>query len=186
MTIDKVSMLDLLPPYMQNDTTVIGLCAAADHIFKSLYGCIKKMDFYNYLELLSEDDLDYMAGAMNIPWYKRSDSKEVKINVIKNSDQIFWTLGTVAAVEKVFTDIFGEGAVSEWFDYGGDPYHFKMLVQNPNITGSDVNEFVKTIKNVKRSSAILDNVEIALSAECRLNYGFQLYTAELLTLTQEG
>jgi P2-related tail formation protein len=186
MTIDNISMIDLIPPYMQDDITVIGLCAAADYIFKTLFSCIKKMDFYKNLDLLSDDDLDYMASTMNILWYKKSDSEDVKINVIRNSDQVFWTLGTVAAVEKVFTDIFGEGETSEWFNYGGDPYHFKMLTYNPDITESDVNEFLKTIKNVKRSSAIFDSVEIALSADYRLNCGFQLYTSDLITLTQEG
>lgn len=186
MTVDNFSMIDVIPPYMQDDITVKGLCAAADYIFKALYNCIIRMDFFKNLYLLSESDLDYMADTMNITWYKKSDPKDVKINVIKNSEKIFWTLGTVAAVEKVFNDILGEGETSEWFNYGGDPYHFKMLTYNPNITESEANEFIKTIKNVKRSSAIFDCIEIALNADCRLNYGFQLYTSDLLTLTQEG
>lgn len=186
MKLDFVNMIEVIPPYMQGDSTVIGLCAAANHIFTKLYECIAKMDFYNNLDLLDDSDLDYIADIKNIVWYDKSSTKEVKINVIKNAEKVFWYLGTVSAAESVMNDIFGECEIQEWFEYNGIPYHFKILTYNPQITENAVNKFTNAIKHVKRKSAIFDNVEIALSADYMMNYGFKMYSGELLTLTQEG
>lgn len=186
MKLNSVNMIDIIPPYMQEDSTVIGLCAAADYIFSKLFECIQRMDFYTQLDLLDDSDLDYIAEINNIVWYDKSSTKEVKINVIKNADKVFWTLGTVSAVESVMNDIFGECEIKEWFDYAGDPYHFKILTYNAQITDDYVTQFANAIKHVKRKNAIFDSVEITLSADYSINYGFKMLTGDYITLTQEG
>jgi P2-related tail formation protein len=37
-------------------------------------------------------------------------------------------LGTKAAVECAVSAIYKDTKVSEWFEYGGPPYHFKLLI----------------------------------------------------------
>ncbi len=186
MKLNNISMLDIIPPYMQEDTTVIGLCAAANHIFKRLFEAIQKIDFYQNLNLLNEADLDYIAKIRNIIWYDKSSTKDVKISVIKNAEKVFWSLGTVSAVESVVEDIIGECDIMEWFQYGGDPYHFKIVTDNPLISGDAVSTFNSIIQHVKRKSAILDGVEISLAASMIFNLGAVLHTGELLELRQEG
>jgi P2-related tail formation protein len=171
---------------MQDDVTVKGLCAAINKIYSRLFECIKKMDFYNNLHLLDEEDLDYLASINNIIWYKDSDPLNVKIEIIKNSEQVFWTLGTVFAVEQLITDIFGIGEVKEWFDYDGEPYHFKIVTENPQITAADMQEFSSIIDRVKKKSAILDSIEVALNATMNSYYGFKLHTGTFTILEQEG
>ncbi len=186
MRLDNIKMIDIIPPYFQDDVTVIGLCAAADYILSQLYEHVLRMDFSTRLNVLSETDLDYIADAERIVWYDKSSTKEVKINVIKNAEKVFYTLGTVAAVESVMNDIFGECEIKEWFDYTGDPYHFKISTYNPEVTEEKAKMFTNAIRHVKRKGAIFDSVEIALNADYKLNHGFKLYSGDAVTLTQEG
>ena len=50
---------------------------------------------------------------------------EAKRATIKSSDKIYRKRGTKWAVEQVIADVFGGGFVTEWNEYGGEPYHFK-------------------------------------------------------------
>lgn len=186
MKLNSVSTIDIIPPYMQNDLSVIGLSAAADLIFQRLYERILQMDFFTKLELLTDQDLDYIADAQNIVWYDRQSTKDVKINVIKNAEKVFWYMGTVSAVESVMNDIFGESEIKEWFDYDGNPYHFKILSYDPDVTEEDVKSFLAAISRVKRKGAVFDNIEIALNADYKMTYGFKICSGDFITLTQEG
>lgn len=186
MKLNELDLMELIPPYMQGDNTVIGLCAAANYILNKLYHSILKMDFYTNLDSLDESDLDYIAQINNITWYNSNDIKEVKVNVIKNSEIVFWNLGTILAVEKVIADIFGDCEVIEWFNYEGEPFHFKISSFNSQITSEEISRFNAVIDHVKRKSAILDSVEIALIASMNSFYGFNMHTGDYISIRQEG
>ncbi len=186
MKLDSIDMLDLIPTYMQNDTSVKGLCAAGNYILSKLYQSIQCMDFIQNLSSLKEEDLDYIAKINNILWYDEEDSKSVKVDIIKNSEQVFWTLGTVYAIESVIKDVFGTGEVVEWYDYDGQHGHFKITTENSSVYGDAVQKFSKIIEHVKRKSAILDEVEITLIAFMNTYYGAALHTGDFITLRQEG
>ncbi|BCJ98121.1 phage tail protein [Anaerocolumna chitinilytica] len=186
MQLNKISLLELLPPYMQDDQTVIGLCAAADVIYKKLHDEISKINFFENLDMLGEAELDYIADANQIIWYKKSAPMSSKIDLIKNSESVFWNLGTISAIESVIKDTLGEAEVIEWFDYEGDPYHFKIVSKNPQLQSDAINQFNAVIEQVKRKIAILDTIEISLTATMNTYYSFKLSTGSYVSLRQEG
>lgn len=57
-------------------------------------------------------------------------------------------LGTKAAVEQAIAAIYPKTQVLEWFEYGGEPYHFKLEI---NLTGSSFDR--------ERQQRVLDRVE---------------------------
>ena len=61
--------------------------------------------------------------------------------------------------------VFGGGSMEEWFDYGGDPHHFRAVV---NITEMEIKpgaiqEFIRIISSVKRLSSWLDEIRFYLT-----------------------
>jgi hypothetical protein len=79
--------------------------------------------------------------------------------------------------------IFETGYIKEWFDYGGEPYHFKAYTTNPAITQDDVVEFTRVLSTVKRLSAWLDEIILDLATEAMDFYiGFWVQTGEFVRL----
>lgn len=153
MKLDGLEMIQILPAFMRKDKTVRGLCKAADVILNRLTNECMKLDIYNNLKLLKEEDLDYIAKINNIFWYDGSDSYQAKVDVIHNANIVFSRLGTSSAVTDVVSDILqDESKMREWFDYSGIPYHF-IIELFERVTNTKelqtLNERILKVKNVR-------------------------------------
>ncbi len=62
-------------------------------------------------------------------WWDSDYSTEEKRRTLAASWQVHKTLGTRAAVEKAASAVYPNTKVQEWFEYGGEPYRFKLDVQ---------------------------------------------------------
>lgn len=175
MKLSNLEFVKLLPQFMQDDAAVRGLAAGIDRIVPQLAAEIEKLSTWDRIDELSEAELDDLAWELNIPWYDTGATIEVKRNVIRDSDQVYKTLGTRWAVEKVITTYFGDGYIEEWFEYGGEPGTFRVFSANPSITDSKLQEFLNILSKVKRASAKLDGVYISLTGQMNLYAGTALH-----------
>lgn len=124
------------------------LCAYADGVH--IYAAVASMP---------EKILDVLAVELQTPAYRDSFSIEVKRALIAGTLTFYANLGTPAACNQIIEIIFGTGYISEWFDYDGDPHHFRAYVGNGGqIDPSDLEEFRRVLANVKRLSSWLDEV----------------------------
>ena len=64
---------------------------------------------------------------------------------------------TRAAVEELITSVFGEGRVEEWFDYGGEPFYFKVYT-NATFTEDMISKFDNMLEKVKNTRSKLETV----------------------------
>ena len=112
-----------------------------------------------------------MALELNIQWYDSTAPIETKRAVIRNSDRVYAKLGTPYAVAQIIADYFGTGEVREWYQYGGKPYHFKVLSDNPGLVNENLDLFLSLLRTVKRRSAWLDAILICLTGEMFLYAG---------------
>jgi phage tail P2-like protein len=167
--------MKLLPQFMQNDTAVRGLAAGINSIVQPLALDLEKLSTWDCIDILSEAELDDLAWELNILWYDASAPIEVKRNIVRDSDKVYKKLGTKWAVENVINTYFGEGYIEEWFQYGGDPGHFRVYSTNPTLTESKFEEFLSLLSKVKRASAKLDGVFINLTGQMNLYAGTALH-----------
>lgn len=175
MKLNDLEFIRLLPQFMRDDDAVKGLAAGIDSIVPELAASITKLTTWDHIDELSESELDELAWELNIPWYDKSASVTIKREVIKSSDQIHARLGTKWAVENVIRTYFGNGHVSEWWEYGGEPGHFQVNSSNPSLNNERFNEFLHLLDKVKRASAKLDGVVLSLSGELHLYVGVALH-----------
>ncbi|WMJ88854.1 phage tail protein I [Anaerocolumna sp. MB42-C2] len=179
-------LVDIVPPHTKCDPKVQAFCYAVDKQVQKILNRCKKIAIWSNLMEVDESLLDYLAAELRTQYYSTSLSVEIKRELVANTLIWYQKAGTVAAVEELVTTLFGEGKVNEWYDYDGSPHHFKIITSNPNITGDTIQEFRTVISQIKRKTAILDTVEIALSAVMNTYYGFFLHTGESITFRQEG
>lgn len=160
MKLSNLEFIKLLPEFMRDDSAVKGLASAMDKIIPGLAKSFDNLSTWDHIDDLSAAELDALAWELNILWYNSSAPIEVKRDLIKSSDKVHKTLGTKAAVESVIGSYFGDGYVSEWFEYGGEPGHFMVISSNPSVSNERLSEFLATLNKVKRASAKLDSVTL--------------------------
>lgn len=171
MKLQEAEILKLLPAWMRDDGSVKGLAEGTDEVTRALAARIKLMSRWNQIDQLDEQTLDEMAWEMNIQWYDSTASIEAKRAVIRNSDLVYSKLGTRYAVEQIVRDYFHTGEVREWYEYGGEPHHFKVLSDNPELVNNNLELFLKLLGVVKRRSSWLDAILICLTGEMFLSSG---------------
>lgn len=171
MKLSTIEFIRLLPQFMRNDDAVKGLAAGIDEVIKNLTNAVTKLSTWDCIDQLSETELDDLAWELNIRWYDKNASLDARRDVIKNSDLVYQHLGTKFAVENVIKSYFGDGKVQEWFEYGGEPGHFRITSKNPSLSAERLTEFLNLVSNVKRASSKLDNVLIELSGQMTISTG---------------
>lgn len=171
MKLSDTEVIKLLPSWMRDDGSVKGLAAGTDEVTKAINARLRLLSRWDKIDQLSEAELDEMAWELRIEWYDSTAPIEAKRAVIRNSDLVYAKLGTRYAVEQIVSDYFGTGEVREWYEYGGAPFHFKILSDNPELVNSNLEKFLKLLNVVKRRSAWLDAILICLTGDMFLYSG---------------
>lgn len=150
------------PPEMRSPER-IALAYAFDMQKKKFLEHIKKVYLWADINNVDENKLDFLAVENRVLFYDSSFPADTKRKLIENS--VYWhmILGTRQSMEEIINIIFGNEntAIEEWYMYGGDPYHFRILIDSSNKnTMIDMNYIEHKIKLYKRLSAHLDSINI--------------------------
>lgn len=165
MILESLDFVRLLPEFMWDDAAVQGFVKAVENILALPCSQIRTARVWDQIDHMTDERLDELAYELDIDWYSKDLSLESKRAVIKSSDKVYAKRGTKWAVEQVINDVFGGGYVTEWFDYGGQPFHF-MVTTSYFLQSQDVIErFRALVAKAKRCSAVLDSIEFAHSGE---------------------
>lgn len=175
MKLSDLEFRRLLPAFMRDDGAVKGLALAMDAIVPQLEASIKTLSTWDSIDQLSEAELDDLAWELNILWYDTGANIDIKRDVVKNSDLVYRRLGTKWAVESVIKSYFGDGYISEWFEYEGEPGRFRVFTANPSVTEEKFGEFINLLNKVKRASAKLDGIFITLTGQMPLYAGMAVH-----------
>ncbi len=171
MKLEQIDLVKLLPEFMRGDRANRGLAAGANIVLRDVATKAKLLTVWNRIDSMTDEQLDELAWELNVEWYKSTADIQTKRAIIKSSDKVHAKLGTKWAVEQIITDYFGSGAVREWWEYGGEPYHFKVFSTNPGLVNEHHEEFLAMLEVVKRKSAWLDAVIISLTGEMNIFAG---------------
>ena len=118
---------------------------------------IKKIENFNNPLKIDEEFLNLMVDEYEA--WNFQDFEEDLRNLILFAQKNYPKLGTVEAVKKVFDAIGVEAILKEWFEYEGEPYHFKIFVSGVKKE-EDWDKGVKLLNFVKNERSFLDSVGI--------------------------
>ena len=117
-----------LPPALKNDPDMMALAQTISAQLQATAAEIRKNIIYARIDELDEATLDVLAYDLHVDWYDYSYPIEVKRRTIRDSIQVHRRLGTKYAVEKALGAVYPGTKVEEWFEYGGDPYKFRVVI----------------------------------------------------------
>ena len=109
-------------------------------------------------DAMPEWRLDELAWELNVTWYNSSGTVEEKRQTIKDARKSYGILGTPQSILLAFRGEFGDGQVQEWWEYDGDPYHFRVFTVRESTMGADYERIMRIINAVKNVRSIVDGI----------------------------
>ncbi len=110
-------------------------------------------EIYTRIDELPEDVLDILARDYKIDWYDFDYPVEAKRNLVKTSYYVHRHLGTTGAVKEAIRSLYPRSDIEEWFDYGGQPYHFRVALESGApiipVSNTDILKAVYTYKSLR-------------------------------------
>jgi len=157
--IKDADLMAKFPPALRQDESLKALGQIIAEELHITANEAKKNIIYANLEELSETWLDILAYDLHVDWYSYDYPVEAKRAIIRDSVKVHQKLGTKAAVEMALGGIHPLSEIEEWFDYGGTPYHFRIVLDTTKSrVTADYDEIVSTVDIYKRLTAHLDGL----------------------------
>lgn len=150
----------ILPDVLNNTPEVKSIGYAINKQINKVLNAIEKVNIWSNIEGLNSKILDVLAAELRTHYYDETLPVEIKRKLVINTIYRYQMAGTPAIVEELLSIIFGNGEIHEWFEYGGEPHHFKVSTQSSLAVGEKADDFLRLLESIKRKSSHLDAVEI--------------------------
>lgn len=155
------SILSTFPSALAADKNLFALASAIAEELEKLYAQNGLISIYPNISELPEELLDILAIDFKVDWYLPDVAVEAKREQIAASFMVHQLLGTKAALVYALSAICPGSDVEEWFEYDGDPYHFRIVCdltdQTTPIAQSDLERVARALKPVR---AVLEDQSI--------------------------
>jgi phage tail P2-like protein len=179
-TLDEVTLLELLPPNLRGDPDIIAASTAVDSTFKDLVSAISKVFTIADIDNASSEVVDALAIEMRCDFYDQSLPLENRRKLVKNAYLYKFLKGTPFVVQGVVSDAFSNAMVREWFQYNGEPYHFRIVTDDDlQDKASSVIEAINSVKNVR---SYLDGISTINKTQFTEYVGFAVRMASKQTI----
>lgn len=93
---------------------------------------IEQLRIYPVIDRLDEQLLDILAYDFKVDWWDADYSQEEKRRTLADSWRVHKLLGTKTAVELGLRAIYPHTKVLRWWEYGGEPYHYRLDIDITN------------------------------------------------------
>lgn len=181
----EVSLLDLLPVNLKQDPDIIAAAKALDKQYLLTVNEVNKVILMPNIDNITDQNLlDLLAWENHVDFYDATLPVETKRELIKKSPMLHRIKGTPAAVEELITTLFDEGRVEEWFEYGGAPYTFRVITNNPAVTNERAQEFILALNSVKNLRSRLETVIIEQKESMNLYFAGIVHSVDKVTIKQ--
>lgn len=147
------TLLSSFPPSLAVDTDKYALAKTVAEELSKLIGDCNKLLIYSRIDELDETLLDILAFDFNVSWYWYNGTIETKRDQIKSCFYVHRHLGTKSALVTAISALCPGSDVEEWFEYGGEPYYFRIVIDVTNqrlpIVQSEIKRYIKIFKPLR-------------------------------------
>ncbi|MFP5420991.1 MAG: phage tail protein I [Gammaproteobacteria bacterium] len=158
-------MANQLPPALAGDERFAVLCELLQEEFDNLD--LSPMLVY-LVDVVPPQVLPHLADQFHVMglegWrYARDDQEQREL--IKRAIELHRYKGTPWAIEQVLVTLNLSGRVSEWYEYGGSPYRFRVDIEltDRGIDEATYDALVDLIREYKNKRSRLDALTVALT-----------------------
>ena len=178
-----ITLEDLLPHSILSDEKVVFAAKSLDGEMGSVSSSIFEALILSRIDELPAEIVDLLAWQFHVDFYDPALSLTAKRNLVKSSILVHKRKGTPWAVRQVCNDAFGYAEIIEWFDYGGEPYHFSILTEGSLVDSVAWQSFFRALESAKNVRSWLDEITISRPLHLDLYYGMPELTKGTTSLT---
>ncbi len=158
---DDKALLCSLPFALARDDDKENLAAAVANELVKLIVSTDNAAVFPRIDKLPEQALDILAYDLKIDWYEADAPIRNKRRAVKDCILVHKYKGTKYAVETALKSVYDSAKVAEWFEYGGEPFHFRVSIFGS--AGSGLKTLYLKIQYAKNLRSVMDNVVFILS-----------------------
>lgn len=182
------TVLREMPNNLLKDKKVENLALSLQSTLNQMLEWAEKINYTMDLEQLDEAVLDHLLWEKHITWSEGLaliNNRQQKINFIKNATKLHRLKGTPAAIELVCELLNVKTKLSEWFEYDGEPYHFKvevMEVTNHGLSEETMIMLENLVMQYKNVRSHLEALNIYLTVLNKSYIGCTTLSGEIITV----
>lgn len=168
----SVNFAEYLPEPLKQDPKIQALASALTGQLLQVSENIDSVLIFSRFDELPEELIDILAFDMHVDWYDYSYPLDIKREILKDSVRVHKKMGTVYAVETAVRALHGDCKILEWFEYGGTPHCFKLILgQDKYKLDTNLEEIIRRVYMYKRLSAHLEAIELKKSIKKKVYVG---------------
>ena len=170
---EKENVLETFPFSLGRDVDKYKLADGISEQIAELFQKTDNAEIYTRIDELDEEVLDKLAYDFKIEWYEPLDSVENKRKTVKECIMVHKYKGTKFALETALRCLYDDVEVFEWQDYGGEPYHFKVVIYDTSNDFSKRSRVIEKIMYYKNLRSVLDSIvfEVGVKTETPVKCG---------------
>ncbi|OLA79633.1 MAG: phage tail protein I [Azospirillum sp. 47_25] len=137
-------------------------------------------------EKCPEHLLPWLGWALSVDVWNETWAESIRRNVIKASISVHRHKGTLGALKRALEAFeFDHVTIEEWFDYGGNPYTFRVFIEVVT-EGFDINDLTEVQAVINQTKNVRSHLEMLRAFLCttsetpRLGNAFS--TGEITTI----
>ena len=113
--------------------------------------------------------LPWLAWTFSVDVWSSAWDEQTKRDVISASPAVHRLKGTPGALKRAVVAVWNGAEVEEWFEYGGDPYKFRVRAGliNKGFTEDDWNLIIKVVFAAKNVRSHLDTISLRFDQNSR-------------------
>lgn len=168
MDILNMQIKELLPESLKADPEAVKICDAAQPVFDRIKEAISKLLLIPNIHDQPEEVLQHLAWERNLEaeeGWELSDSEEQKIELILNAYEIQRYKGTRYAIIKSLELLGINAEFQKWTEYGGDPYHFKIIINRNTAFSPEQLRLVERYISKTQSERDVGTIEIMFNVD---------------------
>lgn len=119
---------------------------------------ISKLAIFKNLEEQSDEILSELAWQFAIDNWREDLEREVKIKLIKEAYWAHSKKGTKKIIEENLKKLNYPIQLSEWFEFNGQPFTFKVTTTKINTSVHWVDDLLEIINKYKNCRSILESI----------------------------
>lgn len=150
-------------PESLNKQNIIELATLIDKKIHELEGQLDLITIYPNINNLPSDIVDQLAIQLHVDFYDTTLDLATRRALVKNAIRWHSKKGTKSAVTELLATVYQRAGLLEWFEYGGEPYHFKVTVDGTYKDITKKSTAMKLVNSVKNVRSWCDDIEITYS-----------------------
>lgn len=149
----------IFPENLKKYKNLQALSLQFEEVFKEeVVAEIPKLAIFKNLEEQSDEVLSALAWQFVIDNWKEELDREVKIRFIKEAYWGHSKKGTKLAIEENLRKLNFPIQLSEWFEFNGQPFTFKVTTTKINTSVHWVDDLLEIINKYKNCRSILESI----------------------------